>query len=288
MSARAGATAHDSWKLRKLRADDLIARHPHAEQILVFYINLLELQQPLAQETMTAGWMAHVRVETDSLPHLRLDRLPVDDLLPRLRRLTRDVTAFGTDTVNTVAEALLAGNPEIHVRLLQCYLVGSAVDDVAVTLGCEPRQLLFFPRALLQPIAETLAHAVRAESATTRSRTCLACGRRPQVAVIRDEPEIKGRRLLICSLCGSGWPFPRAVCPNCGEREPEKLVYHASDTLPHLRVEECLACRTYLKAVDLRQDGKAVPVVDEIASIELDVWADERGLEKLEHNVLGL
>ncbi len=283
MSTPQETTARDSWKLRKLRADELLACHPHAEQILVFYINLLEVQQPIAQDTLTAGWKSHVQSGT-----LGLDHLPVDDLLPRLRRLARDVTAFGTGTVNTVAEALLAASPEIQVRLLQRYLLGSAVDDVAAALGCEPRQLLFFPRALLQPIAETLALFGRTESVTVQSRNCPTCGRRPQVAVIRDEPEIKGRRLLICSLCGSGWPFPRATCPNCGEREPEKLVYHTSDALPHLRVEECLACRAYVKAVDLRQDGKAVPVVDEIASVELDVWAGERGLEKIEHNVLGL
>ena len=43
-----------------------------------------------------------------------------------------------------------------------------------------------------------------------------------------------------------------------------------------------------MKAVDLRLLGDAVPLVDEIASVELDVWAAERGLSKIRLNVLGL
>jgi FdhE protein len=57
---------------------------------------------------------------------------------------------------------------------------------------------------------------------------------------------------------------------------------------PHIRVEECQNCKSYLKAIDLREDGLAVPMVDEIASVELDLWADENGLRKLQRNLLGL
>ena len=57
---------------------------------------------------------------------------------------------------------------------------------------------------------------------------------------------------------------------------------------PHVRVEECRACQTYIKTVDLRTNGLAVPLVDEIASVELDLWAREQGMVKLQRNVLGL
>ena len=70
--------------------------------------------------------------------------------------------------------------------------------------------------------------------------------------------------------------------------EPDKLEYHIAESWPHLRVEECRTCRVYLKAVDLRIDGSAHPLVDELASVELDLWAHERGLDKLECNLLGL
>lgn len=270
-----------TWNQRKLRADDLLARHPHAEQILVFYINLLEVQEPIAKRALAAGWAAG-----GSPAHL--NRLPVDDLLPLLLSFLRDVADFGTRTLGALAQSIASAGPDLHVRLLRHYLAGKPLDDLAAALDCEPAQLVFFPRALIQPVADAMARHSHINSAAELRRECPACGRLPQVAVIRDEREIKGRRSLICSLCSTGWSYPRLTCPGCGESDPEKLVYHASDSLPHLRIEECRTCRSYLKSVDLRQDGRAVPVVDEIASVELDLWAAERGLRKVERNVVGL
>ena len=55
-----------------------------------------------------------------------------------------------------------------------------------------------------------------------------------------------------------------------------------------MRLEECRTCRRYLKTVDLRERGDAVPVVDELATIEMDLWARDKGLEKLQLNILEL
>ena len=90
--------------------------------------------------------------------------------------------------------------------------------------------------------------------------------------------EIKGRRTLLCSLCLAEWTFPRTRCPACGEERAEKRPHHVSESWAHVRVEECGSCRTYVKAIDLREVGLAVPVVDELASIDLDLWAVEQGL----------
>jgi FdhE protein len=45
---------------------------------------------------------------------------------------------------------------------------------------------------------------------------------------------------------------------------------------------------TYIKSVDLTRDGRAVPVVDELATVALNVWAEKQGYTKLESNLLGL
>jgi FdhE protein len=41
-----------------------------------------------------------------------------------------------------------------------------------------------------------------------------------------------------------------------------------------------------LKTVDLTKNGLAVPVVDEIAAIPLDLWAQGRGYNKLQVNLM--
>ena len=117
---------------------------------------------------------------------------------------------------------------------------------------------------------------------------CPYCGAAPLAAVLRDEPEVKGRRTLLCSLCLTEWTFPRTRCPACAEERAEKRPHHVAESWPHVRLEECGSCRTYLKAIDLRETGLAVPVVDELASVELDLWAAEQGLAKLRTNLLGM
>jgi FdhE protein len=55
-----------------------------------------------------------------------------------------------------------------------------------------------------------------------------------------------------------------------------------------VRLECCDACRTYIKSVDLTKNGLADPLVDELASVPLDLWAREHGYDKLRPNLLGL
>jgi FdhE protein len=53
-------------------------------------------------------------------------------------------------------------------------------------------------------------------------------------------------------------------------------------------VEACDSCQTYIKSVDLTKNGLAVPVVDELATIALNLWAEENGYRKLQLNLLGM
>jgi FdhE protein len=106
------------------------------------------------------------------------------------------------------------------------------------------------------------------------------------VGYIRDDPEVKGKNRLVCSFCASEWTFPRSTCAHCLKDGPEAVVFHSARPMNHVRVVECLHCRTYLKSVDLRILGKAVPLVEELATVEMDLWSRERGLHKVQHNLL--
>jgi hypothetical protein len=56
---------------------------------------------------------------------------------------------------------------------------------------------------------------------------------------------------------------------------------------PHLRVEACASCQRYLLDVDLGRDARAVPEVDELAALPLDLYAAEHGLVKVTPNLMG-
>ena len=277
-----------AWSERHLRAGKLLARRPQAAQLLEFLLELLPPQRELFLWSHSQEWLARVRVAGDhDFPLLRLERLPTEELMPRFAAFVDRLKPHATEVVSELASKLLAAPAQMETALTQ-YLARQELAPAAESLGCTAEQLVFFPEAFLQPIAEALAIQLGPPPAQWAEAMCPACGRLPRVALLRDDSEIKGRRMLECGLCATRWTFRRAVCPNCGEEKADQLVFHSSEDLPHLRVDECKSCHAYIKTVDLRKDGTAVPMVDELATVELDVWAAEQGLWKIQTNLLGI
>jgi formate dehydrogenase accessory protein FdhE len=288
--------AHRRHRIRRLRAE-----HPHAAEVLAFYGDVLALQEPLYGRASKAHWLDAVEAGDGQPPRLRLERLPQRHRDRDFSRFVRAVPVSATEVLKAMSERL-ASEPAAMSDLLTAVLGRESVDAVAARIECDAAGLEFFPRAFIQPIAESLAHqaghgfpggggGVGEEGFFNRddaSAACPYCGAPPISAVLRDDPQTKGRRTLLCSLCLSEWAFPRTRCPACGEERAEKRPHHVSESWPHIRVEECGSCRTYIKALDLRENGLAVPVVDELASIELDLWAVEQGLSKRRTNLLGM
>lgn len=289
---------HAIWAARRRRVERLGGEHPHAAELLAFYGDVLTLQEPLYAKALGSRWLAAVEADDGRPPRLRLSRLPERPRDRAFARFVRAVPASATDLLRAVAGRLSA-EPAAMSALLGAVLDGTPVAPVAAALDCEAAALEFFPRAFLQPVAAALAdsapagagapagEAARPASGDARA-ACLHCGGAPIAAVLRDLPEARGRRTLLCSLCLTEWGFPRTRCPACGEERPDRRPHHVSESWPHVRLEECGSCRTYLKAIDLREAGLAVPVVDELASVELDLWAAGQGLSKLRTNLLGL
>ena len=73
-------------------------------------------------------------------------------------------------------------------------------------------------------------------------------------------------------MCATEWPCGRILCPACGEESVDKLAIYTADQFRHVRVEACDTCGCYIKTVDLTKNGRAVPIVDELASIPLNLW----------------
>jgi FdhE protein len=138
----------------------------------------------------------------------------------------------------------------------------------------------------LQPFYEYRASQRPVELGGEKA-ACPFCGERPQVGVLRGEGD-GAKRSLICSLCSTEWDFRRLLCPSCGEEAPEKLPVYLAEEIPYIRVEACDTCHTYIKAVDLSKNGLAVPLVDELATVSLSLWAQEHEYTKLQVNLLGM
>ena len=252
-------------------------------------MSLLELQASVTDQKATDSWLQAVSTgDRSGLPRLRLERLPLEELSPRFDAFCRGMPETAPAPVARAARAVSTAVRPTRTDLLLSLLTGSDFQTEAGALGCDPAPLAFLPRGFLAPIAELLSDRLGQALPDSRGRVCPRCGWPPQVSVIDDEPDAQGTRRLVCALCAAAWVFPRSACPGCGASGDEGLQFHVDDGMPHVRVEECSKCRRYLKSVDLRVFGLAVPLVDDVATLELDLWAVEQGLEKIAPNVLGL
>ena len=65
-------------------------------------------------------------------------------------------------------------------------------------------------------------------------------------------------------------------------------MHATADQFSHVRVEACDTCSCYIKTIDLTKNGRAVPIVDELATIPLNPWAREHRYAKVQANILGI
>jgi formate dehydrogenase accessory protein FdhE len=266
------------WATRRARALDLAAAAPHAEEILSTYADLLDLQARVAEAVPVRRWLTLVSAGESGPPRLRLDRLPVDELVPLFADFLASAADLGTDVMRADAGALSGAPGASWLTLFGTALTADGHDHDAP----------FHVRAFLQPVATTLAVAEGARMDTARGGRCFVCGGAPVVGALQDLASAQGSRRLLCAVCGSAWRLPRLVCAHCGETDPAKLAVHTAESLPWVRLDECTTCLRYLKTVDLRQRGDAVPLVDDLATVELDLWAREQGLTRVQENLFGL
>jgi Protein involved in formate dehydrogenase formation len=272
-------TAVSPWAARRLRAEALRARHPFAAEPLTLYLALL----PVQEDAWTSA----------------RERPPRPD----------EVAPWAAERVlPAVAEATAAAGPatlreavhSAHAAALDGWLAGEELEPVDRYLA----------RACLGPVLEALGE--EAGAACTRRRDggpgqrCPRCGGVPQLSCVASSGEslVSGPRSLLCARCGSSWACSRSVCPACGEREEARLSVFAErwdgpvsgngrgdgderPMFPHLRIAGCSTCSRYLIEVDMARDARAVPEVDELAALPLDLYAADQGLTKLTPNLMG-
>jgi FdhE protein len=244
------------WDRRIERAQILEREYPAAAELLRFYREIARFQKQIAQ----------------SLPPVSASS-SIFSLNP----------AEISDPVRCHADALLALLQRVApADLAQTAAILARVDhwDPADTA------VQFVTRVLLQPYAEHLARGTILEQPAATS-TCPICGELPVAAVLRPEGE-GGKRSLVCSLCSTEWNFRRLVCPKCGEEDQHQLPVYTAEPYPYVRIEACDTCRAYLKSIDMTRNGLAVPEVDELASVPLDLWAADNNYTKLKPNLFGL
>ena len=240
------------WQQRARRARFLAEVHPASREILTFYAGLAE-------------WQGHIPSPPGK--GRRAEGAPGEGL----RSLSRFFPSLLDLVIRTGPAVLSAAAHELGTTdfdpLLREYWESPG--------NFSPRQ--FFARAILQPYAASFPAGL----------DCPWCSQPPQTGCLR--PQGEGVALdLVCGLCLRRRGFPRTRCAGCNESSESKIANLTAPDFPHLRIQACETCHGYFLVVDLSRDPAAIPEVDELAGLPLDLWAVEHGYQKLLANLAGL
>ena len=258
------AVEQDVFARRAERATELAARYPYAAEPLRLFGALAT---------------AHARI----FERARADRPSFDDLPAYVvaNAVPGVMEAAMTAGTELLREAVLLRFHEGDLSgIVSAYLADGELSDAD----------RFIARAAVAPILEACPDLGASLRSVDDERRCPACGGLPQLAVFTDTGEslVTGQRRLVCSRCATEWQYARMTCVSCRETEGAKMPVLADEgQIGHLRVDACDTCRAYLVTVDLRKEPNAVPLVDEIAALPLDMLAADHGYTKISPNVMG-
>ena len=277
---------------RRGRTRELLARYPFARELLDFYGALLGVQEQAYDEATAASPAAG------------------------------DLVAYVAEMVApSVLDVSIAAGPE---KLREAVALRVDRTDprefVAAWIGNEEQVLVdrYLARASVGPVLEALGPEVAASCIGVRdARHCPTCGGPPQLSyfAVPSEDLAAGGRFLVCARCQGSWGYARMTCPACGEDSSSRLpIFNEEGTVsgergsvvrglegrlgdrgkaeqtavfPHVRIEACETCRHYLLNIDLLADTGAIPVVDEMSALPLDLYAREKGFTKTTPNLMG-
>jgi formate dehydrogenase accessory protein FdhE len=280
------------WDRRIRRATELASTYPFGAEGLRFYARVATFQKSLYAEIQKA---------LKDSPKISADRPLRDELdffllLPHFSPFLSVIQQIAPAPLAQAAIGLAHKGPAAWQHAIEDFWhadpeLAPAADDAEQVRSDGALESTSSDRLLawifLQPYAEYLAAHREPTIVDGTPSTCPLCGGKPIVGVLRSEGD-GAKKSLICMLCAHEWTFRRIYCPACGEEREPQMAFYSAPEIAHVRVDVCDTCHTYLKNIDLTKTGLAVPIVDELATIPLDLWAVEHGYKKLQINMLGI
>lgn len=260
------------WQRRIERAQELAAKHPFAAEILAFYICLCRFQQDLYDRLIPFPQFPSLTAGNHELASTELS-----ELTDNFQSFLSMAEAQGPKPLADLSSELRARGKDFWSELLRENWASLSPSDAQGYLAM----------AFLQPYAELVRSRAAGRPYQQAHALCPFCHRKPGFGVLRQMGD-GGARSLVCSFCLAEWEFRRIVCPGCGEENEKKLAVFTASDFDYIRVECCDTCKTYVKSIDLTKNGRAEPIVDELASAPLDLWAHDHGYAKLQNNILGM
>ena len=190
----------------------------------------------------------------------------------------RDANPHMAEQARKIEEVI--GNDRMELRkLLEGGWREEKIERVADEWVLDKKVFSFLIQSSIRPSIEAGVGQFRREldRETWLRGYCPLCGSLPSLSLLR---EVVGKRYLLCSFCGYQWRTDRILCPFCKNKDQESLHYFCGEGEETHRIDLCDKCHQYIKTIDYRNLKESDPVLEDLATLHLDLLASQKGYKR--------
>ena len=269
------------------RIQQLKKKRPGYKEILDFYQKVREAQDEIKASLkidpikLKKEWKELLSKEGFSL--IQKEDFPLDveasaKLFQTLCQIGKDSNPHMAEQVIKIKEAL--DNKKIDLKdLLKKRVKEQRIEKLANEFVLDYKVFSFLIQSSMKPSIEAGMEQLRSEldSETSLKGQCPICGSLPSLSLLRGEG---GNRYLICSYCSYQWRIDRIFCPFCNNQEQGSLQYFYGEREESYRIDLCDKCHQYIKTIDYRNLEESDPILEDLATLHLDILASQKGYKR--------
>ena len=287
LSGRQGRPGGIILEKLKKRIQQLKQKRPGYKDILDFYQKVKEAQDRTKSSLkidpikLKKEWKELLTKEGFSL--IKKEDFPLDieasaGLFQALCRIGKEANPHMAEQVEKINEALNHKKIDLK-KLLKGGVKQQKIEQVAAELGLDEKVFSFLIQSSARPSIEVGMERLRnqLDPETWLKNHCPICGSLPSLSLLKGEG---GKRYLLCSYCGYQWRIDRLFCPFCNNKEQESLQYFSGEGEEAYRIDLCDKCHQYIKTIDYRTLEESDPVLEDLATLHLDILASQKGYKR--------
>ena len=271
----------------KKRIEQIKKKRPGYGEILNFYQKVKEAQDKVKASLkidsihLKKEWKELLAKEGFSL--LQKQDFPIDvktsiALFKTLCQIAKAANPHMAGQVRIIKEVIDDKRIDLK-KLLKEGVGGQKIEKIADESGLDKKVFFFLIKSSAKHSIEAGMEQLRGEldPETWLKGYCPMCGSLPFLSLLKEEV---GKRYLFCSYCGYQWRIDRLFCPFCNNKDQESLHYFYGEGEETHRIDLCEKCHQYIKTIDYRNLQESDPVLEDLATLHLDILATQKGYKR--------
>lgn len=271
----------------KRRIHQIEKKRPGYKEMLRFYERIKREQGKvksslnLSPLSLRKEWKDLLKQEGFSL--IEKKDFPIDieastKLFHTLCEIGKEANPHMAEQVKKIEEGLQKKKIEL-LEILRSPVDENLLNHAVSQFKLDKRVILFLATESIRPSIEASVDRLRSEVEidTWLKGYCPICGSQPHLSLLKDT---EGKRFLLCSFCGYQWRIDRMTCPFCMNSKPDSLNYFFGEGEEAYRIDTCDLCKNYIKTIDTRKMDLIDPMLEDLATLHLDLLATQKGYQR--------